>query len=121
MICREFRPCEGTGEKPRRLKTVTRRRAMRARRYGAQALVSSRMDPRLETKPKPKPPGLPRPDAERMNVLVASSGSAATLRQNEVILPSCARYCSTFERYNAPTVASLALMYAATDWIALGS
>ena len=39
-----------------------------------------------------------RAEASETTLLVVSSGSVATLRQNAVILPSCERYCSTFDR-----------------------
>src|SRR5437867_3621602 len=63
---------------------------------GAQVFTSEDMFPKSEFKPEPRPTRPPRTD--RINVLDASSGSAATLRQKSSQLPSCCRYCSTLER-----------------------
>src|SRR5215813_2337197 len=66
--------------------------------YGAvlHAARSAVIDPSSDTSSKPKS-GVPV-RADRMNVLVSSTGSVAALAQNDFILPSCLRYSSTFDR-----------------------
>src|SRR5262249_2611451 len=66
------------------------------RRHSRQLFTSVAMLPSSEFRPNDGPNRPPR--VERMNVLVSSSGSVATLPQKSRHKPSWLRYCSTFER-----------------------
>src|SRR5437762_2153899 len=61
----------------------------------AQFFVSSVIAPTLVANPPPPTPGRL---VDRMKVLAASSGRAATFSQNRGQVPSISRYCSTFDR-----------------------
>ena len=61
--------------------------------------MEPRPDQNMPTPANGNGPPSPRPfTRDRMNVLDASRGIDATVAQNASHLPSCRRYCSTFDR-----------------------